>query len=422
MKDIRKPIFIGAAARALSGLAASGIVAVSLVSAGLVTAAVAQVTPLANTGRDAVQFSQMMEAGRDLQLGETGAAASSRSYYQRVTGADLSKGVDLVTQSSGAVVRLTPIGTSAASPLRRGTGATTSTNGAALRMEDLEISRGGAEPVAVARPGAAVADAAALRSAQPGLFRDTLAFNVGDDLGKGRLRLRSRQQLAGAQEYMIHVFDKESALQLRAETDRMSYFLEDGVTARAELTGAAMRRRAEIRASLIGPNGQRFPLDVRRNGKGLDITGRTPKNVNVVPGELWRVAISYRDGEGDAPLFRDVEAPIALGKRSAAISRVRAARDGVKIAVNVSDAGRFEARAWVFARKGDGAAEGAMLAYAAEWLDAGRNTLTLTPDVEALKAAGYRAPFEIRQVQLLDQSRLMVLDTQNANGLSLKTR
>ncbi|MEM8772488.1 MAG: DUF4785 domain-containing protein [Pseudomonadota bacterium] len=383
--------------------------AASLATAATFSAvASAQSTPLANENRDKVAFSQPLDPGQTLQLGEARAVATSRSYYQRVSGAELAKGVEIVTQAPGAVIRLTPVQSNGALPDK---------TGANLRTSDLLLSSGRSEPVSIERSGALVADQAALRASHPDLFENTIAFETPTALGQGRLTLRSQQNLGAGQVYMVHVFDRNSQREFLAESERQHYFESDGLVVRTSLSGASRKQRAEATAVLLGPDGQRFALQATQNGGALEIAGKLPGKISVSPGELWRVAIRYRETEGETPLYRDVELPIAVGLQSAQIRSVKAAGNELSVNVRVKEAGRYEVRAWIFASRGKSEPEGAMLTYGAEWLEAGQRTMTVAPDFSALAAKGYEPPYQIRQLQLLDQSRLMALDTETSEDL-----
>jgi hypothetical protein len=383
-------------------------IAISLIAFLAATSANAQVSPLANASREAVRFTQPLAPGSSVALGETSALVASRSYHERVSAADLERGVDILAQGAGAVVRLTPV---------KGTGAAQAKGAGRLRVADLEISRGGANPVGLERSGALVADADELKASQPELFAETLAFKVPDAMGKGRFRLKAAGKIAAGEDYMIQVFDKSSDVELGVDTARQHHFAGGAVLARARMSNGADMGKAAVSAALMGPLGQRYDLKVRANGAAIDIDGVIPAGARMAPGELWRIAVRYREKAGAAPVYRDAELALAVGKQSARITGAAARNGGVDVAVSVAEAGRYEARAIVFARSSASGWAPAGVVYSAAWLDAGARTLSLDPDLAALHAAGYGPPYRVRQLQLLDQSRLMVLETQVSDAL-----
>lgn len=390
MKNLRKQTFAGA-----------------LTLSVLVTAnpAFAQQTPLANTNRTPVQFSQLLQPGESIALGEAAAEVASRSYYQRVTANELTRGVDIITQAPGAVVRLTPIG--ARSDKAKGK----------LRTSDLEISRAGGNPVALERSGAIVADQAELSAGQPELFDDTLAFTTPQAMGQGRFKLRNKGKAVGDQDYMIHVFDKASDSNLKVTSARQHAFASETVSGSITLENAAIRKGARISAHLAGPNGQRIDLATNQSGDAVAFSGALPENVQFNPGELWRAVVSYRETGGEAPLFRDAELALAAGEKTAVLKGASSADEILTIRANIMKAGRYEARAWIYARHGDLAEAPAMLAQTAAWLEPGEQALSLNVDRAALAAAGFAPPYKVKQMQLIDQSRLMVLETDASHFL-----
>ena len=100
------------------------------------------------------------------------------------------------------------------------------------------------------------------------------------------------------------------------------------------------------------------------------------------------------------------------------MGRVQRARVAVDLGVDVAGPGRYEVRGIVYGTDRAGNLVPFAAAHSAAWLDAA-GSLTLTVEPKLLREAGVRAPFEIRDLRLLDQGRMGVLHRQ-ARGIEIR--
>ncbi|MGH8089669.1 MAG: DUF4785 family immunoglobulin-like domain-containing protein, partial [Stenotrophomonas sp.] len=92
-------------------------------------------------------------------------------------------------------------------------------------------------------------------------------------------------------------------------------------------------------------------------------------------------------------------------------AEVDAARRQVRLPVQIGAPGRYEARGTLHATGPDGKLHPVAQAHSAAWFDAaGAGELLLAFDTVALPR-GYAAPFELRDLQLQDQSRMAPIES-----------
>ncbi len=90
----------------------------------------------------------------------------------------------------------------------------------------------------------------------------------------------------------------------------------------------------------------------------------------------------------------------------------RAGGLGLRLGVESASASRYEARGVLYATAADGALRPVGIAHAAAWLEAGDGSLELTFDRTLLAESGLGAPFELRDLRLVDQVSMGLLHRQ----------
>ena len=85
--------------------------------------------------------------------------------------------------------------------------------------------------------------------------------------------------------------------------------------------------------------------------------------------------------------------------------------------VQTGSTGRYEARGTLFATGSDGVMRPVSEAHSAAWMKPGNGVLTLQFD-RAHLPQGYGAPFEVRQLELNDQSRMAPLESRERAGIA----
>ena len=113
---------------------------------------------------------------------------------------------------------------------------------------------------------------------------------------------------------------------------------------------------------------------------------------------------------------RDLKLPVSIVPPLAKFSgqTVATLDDGLTLEVGVETAvpGRFQLNGQVFGTAADGSLKPLAMAQSAAVIEGRAGSIQLQVDADMLKASGLRAPFEVRNLELLDQGRMFVLQRQ----------
>lgn len=344
-----------------------------------------------------VSFTQTLYPDDPIELGVPGATVSSKSYYKQITGAALKQGVALNTHGDKAVVRVTPVKTAAQNKAGQSSPLTV------LQPDDLELTNGQGQ-FNVNKSGMAIkATSQQLNQAHPSLFKNTSAFVIDKAMGKGNFQLKTNKAVSDDSEFLIHVFDKHSPVALSLSSQKNSLDASDTLSVAASLSNQKALAVNVSKAELIAPDGRRFNMSVSNNKQGT--VAKMPINFDVQrqPGELWKV-VFHTEQKDNSNIIRTAELALDIHEKTAAINQVQQHKGSTKVTVNVEKPGRYEVRAWLFSAGKQSLPQ--RVEYQAMWLEKGSHTFSLG---NASTAKSGQSSV-VKQVQLMDQSRLAVLD------------
>lgn len=310
--------------------------------------------------------------------------AESREYWKTVEATELSAGVGLPISAKGALIRVSP-----------------GRNAAPLQATDYEI-RQGSRKVGIAR----AAGDAELRQAGMEVSAGTQILRLGDDAAAGRYSLRATKARGS---YLVHVFEPQSNLILHARADRNRALAGNEMRVAISATRAGKRAQMQSEALLVSPSGDSRAVPVRRGRDGgMEAVFRLPNDAGTGPG-LWELQV-FAEADG---IPRDARTAFAVAQPTARFTGsfghdANALR--VSLPVEAASPGRYEARGALYATARDGSLRPVSEAHSAAWMEAGSGMLVLQ-FARAHVPSGYGAPYEVRQLQLNDQSRMAPLES-----------
>jgi len=356
---------------------------------------------------DPVAFSWPIERTAALVERPAPATATSREYWLRVTAAELAEGVALPTTAPAALVRLNPAGDAAAERAP-------DPGDLALEAPDGSVWRDG-EGMEL------LADADAVKASGAPFAEGTVAFRLRGDLGAGRFVLRAPGLAAlAATPFVVHVLEPSSPYALQLTADRTDALAGAEVHAVARLAASRSLPPGSIEATLIAPSGRRLPATVRTLWNGdARLTARVESAGGASRG-LWQLEASVATTVGDLEVRRQVRTafsattPTARLGEAAAVEQREDGTLAVRLPVQAAAEGRYEVRAVLFGTRPDGVMVPAAVGHSADWLPAGNTALELLFGTDLTEGLG--APYELRDLQLVDQSRMGLLHRQ-ARGL-----
>jgi len=320
-------------------------------------------------------------------------AAISRSYWQQVDAAELQRGLELPLSAPDAVIQLSP------APGAR-----------ALPASSLQV-RDPAGRSSVARS----VDARQLQDAGMPVGDGSSMLRTGTTSAAGAYRLQSAQAQG---RYVVQVLEPNSPLRLEVQASQTQVLaggnvqlqvrlLEDGASAAALRT-----RRGSLggEALLVAPDGRSWPQRLLRTTDGsLRAQVRIPAEASNTQG-LWELQV-FAQADG---VLRDGKVAFAVARPTARFvgqAMPDPSSRQVSLPLQVAAAGRYEARGTLYATAANGQLQPVAQAHAAAWFDGpGRGALVLPFDQAALPA-GFGAPYELRDLQLQDQSRMAPIES-----------
>lgn len=320
-------------------------------------------------------------------------AAISRSYWQQVDAAELQRGLELPLSAPDAVIQLSP------APGAR-----------ALPATSLQV-RDPAGRSSVARS----VDARQLQDAGMPVGDGSSMLRTGTASAAGVYRLQSAQAQG---RYVVQVLEPNSPLRLEVQASQTQVLAGGNVQLQARLledgaSAAKLRTRRDSlggEALLVAPDGRSWPQRLLRTTDGsLRAQVRIPAEASNTQG-LWELQV-FAQADG---VLRDGKVAFAVARPTARFigqAMPDPSSRQVSLPLQVAAAGRYEARGTLYATAASGQLQPVTQAHAAAWFDGpGRGALVLPFDQAALPA-GFGAPYELRDLQLQDQSRMAPIES-----------
>ena len=258
-------------------------------------------------------------------------------------------------------------------------------------------------------------DARALQQAGMPVRDGSSMLRTGATSAAGAYTLQSAQAQG---RYVVQVLEPNSPLRLEVQANQAQVLAGGNVQLQARLLedGATTAQLASRRgglggeALLVAPDGRSWPQRLLRTTDGaLRAQVRIPADVGNVQG-LWELQV-FAQADG---VLRDGKVAFAVARPTARFSGQAApdpASRQVALPLQVAAAGRYEARGTLYATGRDGQLKPVAQAHAAAWFDGpGAGQLVLPFDQAALPA-GFGAPYELRDLQLQDQSRMAPIES-----------
>ncbi len=250
-----------------------------------------------------------------------------------------------------------------------------------------------------------------LKTAGTPFAEGTSAFRIREDLGAGVFELRAEGLAASSDRYVVHVFDRANEVSLELTTGASDYLHGQTLTVEAALTGGADVRGIE--GFVSSPAGRAWPLTFHPAGKDRYRASLTLDAVEMPAPGLWEVHASAKGRASGHAVLRAGRTAFGCAVPSARFTGT-AGVDGlaVDLGVDVASAGRYEARGVLWATAADGSLQPAGIAHSAAWFEAGTGALELAFDREVLEGRQLGAPFELRDLRLVDQVSMGLLHRQ----------
>ncbi|MEL7061251.1 MAG: DUF4785 domain-containing protein [Acidobacteriota bacterium] len=355
---------------------------------------------LAPEQRGAVTYSFPVAADARVAPAPTPFLAESHEFFVEVSAETLRRGTPLHLTAPGAVVRVHPVGPLLSAAVDSTEFVLTSEVGRFAAGTGMET----------------LADADAMAEAGVPFAAGTVAFRVAPEVGVGAVIL-SAPDLRARGTYQVHVFEPQSRIVLTLQTAKVDYLhgeeLEVAATLRDGRTGFAA---SAIEAYVTSPAGRAWTLPLNAEGAGRYVGTLRLDAVEAAAPGLWEVHTAARGRVGGLEVARSERTSFGAHVPTATLSNqvdVTQARGRVEVGFEVAVAtpSRFEVRALLYGTDARGQLRPIASGHAADLLETD-GTLRLVFDRELIAASGLEAPFELRDLRLVDYGRLATLHRQ----------
>jgi hypothetical protein len=339
--------------------------------------------------RNPVHVSHAIDAAQALGA-PTPYVAQSREYWSDVGETELRGGVRFITTAPGALVRLSPQG---------GSGAALDPAGILIRHRGTSL-RGDVA-------SSAVADTKALRAAGMDVPAGTLVLRLAPTTGRGEMEITAPQAQG---RYLLHVFEPDSQLVLGFTADRDTVLVGSTITFHAHLAGAGLKLASGL---VTAPDGYSADLHFARNRDGSFSARFMPDAAHAAGPQLWEAHVfAAADARN---VLRDAKTAFAVSAPTARFTgATQTSIDGgglhLRFEVGVASASRYQVNGVLYATASDGHLRPIALAQSAAWLDAGKGDVELAFDADVVSASGMHAPFELRDLRLIDQANMSLIE------------
>ena len=409
---IQTKIIVSALSLALASLASAAELKLIAHSAqDTVPAQISSQTAKATTALESepVQFAWRLDDAAALQEVATPHLASSKEYWDRRSADELAAGVAIPTTSPGAIVRLSPVGDASAKAIEA--------RQVILRQGDQAFSNGAGMQ--------ALADSETLEKGSAPFPAGSTVFRIDPALGAGRFEL---QAATASGDTVVHVFEPDSPIRLDLKADRVSYLAGSEIRIDAQLIDGELKRSVdEITGLVTSPGGQvrEIEFSVDKSGGYRAILPADFAAESGIGG-LFEVQAFARAKGAQGQVLRDARTafsytvPSARFTGSARTVPVRM-RDPVvylEFDVEVAAASRYQIGGVLYGTDKNGSKIPVAMAQRAERLEPGVHGMTLMFGPDVLDGAKAGAPWEIRDLQLVNQAD-MGLQEQRVQALVL---
>ena len=367
---------------------------------------------LKNKSRNEASISWPLPSVRLLSESSRPHTASSREYWLTVNGLQLQQGLKLQTTAAGAIVKISPKPDQNIKPSKL-----PELDAGQLTIID---ARGKQHPQMSAMANSATADQ--LNNARLSFPPGTVIFQLKETLGHGEFTVKSHNITDPQQRFLVYVLDKNSQYRLSVKTDDDTVFSGQQLVAQIELTENEITRDvSSVETFLRSPDGKKFVVDNKNTKNGLveteiNIDGLDDRSIG-----LWELHVVTKSITNGMQVQRNAKTTFAYSQPNAKltqtvdITRAKGSDNTLRLSFGIDavSSGRFELRGTLYGTDFEGKKVPIMFANSAGWREAGTSTLDLTFELSKLGSSSAGKPFEIRDLRLLDQRRMMLLHRQS---------
>jgi len=345
--------------------------------------------------QQAVHFSQKVSVNSKISLQAQRFESVSDEYWLEVTGKQLNAGVDLAVSKAGALIRLSG---------KRVKGEFNDAN-LVIDPSNIKLFK---NQKSLAQPFKQTVSQQQFATAN--IFPNSSAMQLNKKLGKGKFTLRVSEQLNENQHYMVNVKEKGAEHKLHLAIARQTFMEGENVAFDSFINNKAGKLAAvKSKAFIKTPSGEKQAISYVKDNDKFKLV--VPSNLTPAKrGELYELLIESQATDNGIQIKRNAKVAFAIAQPTARMQgEYSVDNSAARVNLNVASEGRYEVSGLVYGTAKNGVKLPIMLSRSAYYLRPGDHNVELKFDQKILKASGLQAPFSVKQLRLMDQSRMALL-------------
>lgn len=366
--------------------------------------------------RKEVHFSQRISTNKPISFKAKGYTSISDEYWFEATGKQLKAGVELAISAPGALVRLSG---KQAKDIHSAQTKGIDPNSVQLFKNNKKLSSPFSQKVSQQE------------FATANIFPNSSAMKLNKDLGKGAFTLKVNDYLDDNQRYIVNVKEKNAEYKLHLSLPKQSYMQGQKINVTSQLKATSTNKAVLIQGRPVAyiktPSGERKSLNFTENGNQFQFT--VPTNLTSAKrGQLYELYVETENSTDGLKVKRNAKVAFAVAQPTARIQTVaKLNQDSVSINKNeammkkasipnfvdinlqVASEGRYEVSAMIYGTTDKKLSLPFMLSRSAYYLTPGEHTVKLQLDSNIIESSGLKTPYIVKNVRLMDQSRMALL-------------
>jgi hypothetical protein len=363
-----------------------------------------------NQSHESVNFSWPMNPDQKINFDQKPAVVESRAYSMDISPRKLEGGIEIYTTAPGALVRIHAV-------MEDGE-TLDSDNSYALQPRNLILVDNAQNMYRGEQALISFIDQDQLDEA--GIAPEgTTMFQINPRLGTGVFTLHIDQYRSSAP-LRIHVLEKSSAYTLAIQMEQSIVFESSKVTVYGTMANSRNRRVHpqvnELRASLISPSGESYPMRISEQRGRYAATASLPEKLSVEEG-LWEVALTADiTNARRLRIRRDARTAFALtiptARFTGQVEVTQPVEDNPVLSmafeVETSQPARLEVKGYLYGTDEKGELTPMVMVNAADFMEES-GWIEVSIPSSTLKETELKAPYKLMGLTLRDQSHMQIL-------------
>jgi len=347
-------------------------------------------SPQVNVNKEAVSFSYKLDASEKLEFNAKPFVENSKQYWLDSTGNKLLQGISLPVTGGDIIIRISPL---------------SNDKSIQLTADMIQIKNNGLK-----KDINVFADSKQLNASGAAFSDKSIALKINAQAGKLNLKV---DNFAGDTPFVVHVFEPKSQYVLSLSSTKATYDADQTISIKSDFNSANGKIDAQLQGYINRPDGSVLgELTFTKAAGGYTANIDALGSQGLAQG-LWEVHVFAKGQENGKEIMRDAQTSFAVNLNTAAFNGdLNMMKNTIQIGIEVGLAGRYEVRGVLMgADAKTGELKPIAMTMSADWLKAGTQSISLKIDNKLIAESNLIAPFELKNIQLSNQTYFAPVQT-----------